>query len=322
MRQNAVLAIAVALTVQLALPVVARAQRWTPPPPGERCPSRWGAADERGSANYLTPAKVLEASRLIREGKVYELGHVLEPGMPTFGVRRFGIYTQRSTGVRGRNDNRSNEELVVTELGQVGTQFDGLAHITIGGLAYNCYDTVPTDRPLRQGFDRMGIEKVGTVFTRGVLVDVAGLKGVGTLPMDYVISPADLEAALARQGVTITPGDAVLIRTGWRQLWMVDNAKYGSGEPGIGIEAAQWLADRQVVLVGADNFAVEAWPPSDRELFGPVHQLLLVVHGTYLLENLILEELARDRVWEFAFVVQPLKIKGGTGSTVAPSAIR
>jgi hypothetical protein len=137
-----------------------------PPPPEQRCPSRWGAADERGSANLLSPAKLVEASRLITRGRVYELGHVLEPGMPTFGVRRFGIYTARSTGVRGRNDNRSNEELVVTELGQVGTQFDGLAHITIGGLDYNCYDTIPPDRPLRQGFDRMGVEKVGTVFTR------------------------------------------------------------------------------------------------------------------------------------------------------------
>lgn len=93
------------------------------------------------------------------------MGRALEPGIPTFGIRRFGIYTARTTHIRGRNDNRSNEELVVTELGQVGTQFDGLAHITIGGLAYNCYDTLPTDRPIRTGFDKLGIEKVSTIFT-------------------------------------------------------------------------------------------------------------------------------------------------------------
>jgi kynurenine formamidase len=315
-------ALLIGLSVVLDGPLAGAQPRWMPPSPAERCPSRWGVADERGSANLLTPAKLVEASRLVTNGRTYELGHVLEPGIPTFGVRRFGIYTARSTGVRGRNDNRSNEELVVTELGQVGTQFDGLAHITVGGLAYNCYDTAPTDRPLRQGFDRMGVEKVGTIFTRGVLVDVAGLKGVDMLPPDYVITPADLEGALRVQGVAIRPGDAVLIHTGWRKLWMVDNATYGSGEPGLGVEAAQWLVERQPVLVGADNFAIEAWPYPDRELFGPVHQLLLVVHGTYLLENLSLEELARDRVYEFAFVVQPLKIKGGTGSTVAPVAIR
>jgi hypothetical protein len=158
--------------------IVADAQQgWMPPPKERRCPSKWGANDERGAANLLTPAKVLETAKLIREGRVYEMGRVLEAGIPTFGVRRFGIYTARTTHIRGRNDNRSNEELVVTELGQVGTQFDGLAHITIGGLAYNCYDTQPTDRLVRYGFDKMGVEKVGTIFTRGILADVAGSKG-------------------------------------------------------------------------------------------------------------------------------------------------
>jgi len=304
------------------LPVVDAEEGWMPPPKEKRCPSRWGADDERGNANLLTPAKLLEASRLIKEGKVYELGRVLEPGIPTFGIRRFGIYTARSTGIRGRNDNRSNEELVVTELGQVGTQFDGFAHITISGLAYNCYDTIPTDRPLRTGFDKMGVEKVGTIFTRGVLVDMAGWKGVDMLAADYVITPTDLETALRQQGTDLRPGDAVLIRTGWGQLWMKDNARYNGGEPGLGIEAANWLVERQPVLVGADNFAVEVWPYPDRELFGPVHQIFVAINGIHLLENLDLEGLARDKVYEFAFILQPLKIKGGTGSTVAPSAIK
>jgi kynurenine formamidase len=140
--------------------------------------------------------------------------------------------------------------------------------------------------------------------------------------MDYVITPADLEAALHQQGVGINPGDAVLIHTGWGKLWMKDNARYNSGEPGVGIEAANWLVERQPVLVGADSFAVEAWPYPDRELFGPVHQIFLPISGVHILENLDLEGLARDKVYEFAFVLQPLKIKGGTGSTVAPVAIK
>jgi kynurenine formamidase len=297
------------------------AQGWAPPAKEKRCPSRWGANDERGNANLLTPAKLLEATKLIKQGKLYELGRVLEPGIPGVGTRRFSLYTARTTGVRGRNDNRSNEELVVAELGQIGTQFDGFAHITIGGLAYNCYDTVPTDRPLRAGFDRMGVEKVGTIFTRGVLVDVAGLKGVDMLAPDYVITSADLEAALRRQGTTISPGDAVLVHTGWGRLWMKDNVKYQAGGPGPGIEAANWLVERQPVLVGADTGSVEVTPNPDPGLSGPVHQIFLPVNGIHLLENLELEGLARDKVYEFAFVLQPLKIKGGTGSTVAPSAI-
>lgn len=295
---------------------------WMPPPREQRCPSKWGADDERGAANLLTAAKVVEATKLIKEGKIYELGRLLEVGIPTFGIRRFGIYTARTTHIRGRNDNRSNEELVVTELGQVGTQFDGLAHITIGGLAYNCYDTMPTDRLLRVGFDKMGVEKVGTIFTRGVLVDVAGSKGVEMLEGGYEITVADLEAALRKQGVTLNAGDAVLLHTGWGKLWMKDNARYNSNTPGPGVAAANWLVERQPVLVGADTFPVEVFPNPDSNLFAPVHQIFLVVNGIYLLENLDLEGLARDRVYEFAFVLQPLKIKGGTGSTVAPSAIR
>lgn len=304
------------------IPTAEAREGWMPPPKEQRCPSKWGPDDEQGAANLLTPAKVLEATQLIKEGRVYELGRVLEIGIPTFGIRRFGIYTARTTNIRGRNDNRSNEELVVTELGQVGTQFDGLAHITIGGVAYNCYDTMPTDRPLRTGFDKMGVEKVGTIFTRGVLVDVAGLKGVDMLDAGYEVTRADLEEALRKQGVAIKPGDAVLIHTGWGKLWMKDNAKYNSSPAGPGIEAANWLVERQPVLVGADTFPVEVFPNPDKDLFAPVHQILLVVNGIYLLENLDLEALARDRVYEFAFMMQPLKIKGGTGSTVAPSAVR
>lgn len=305
-----------------SIPTTDAQEAWMPPPKEKRCPSKWGANDERGAANLLTPAKLLEATKLIKEGKVYELGRVLEAGIPTFGVRRFGIYTARTTHIRGRNDNRSNEELVVTELGQVGTQFDGLAHITIGGLAYNCYDTMPTDRLLRYGFDKMGVEKVGTIFTRGVLVDIAGLKGLDMLAAGYEITRADLEEALRKQGVTINPGDAVLIHTGWGKLWMQDNAKYNGSPAGPGIEAANWLVERQPVLVAADTFPLEVFPNPDKDLFAPVHQILLVMNGIYILENLDLEGLARDKVYEFAFVLQPLKIKGGTGSTVAPSAIK
>lgn len=295
-------------------------QQWHPLPPEKRCPSPWGANDERGAANHIQPATVLRGLRLVQEGKIYELGRVLEPSIPTFGTRRFGIYTARSSGPTGTNQIRGNEELVVTELGQIGTQFDALPHIAIGDMLYNCVQTEAV--ATRSGFTKLGVEKVGGIVTRGVLLDVAAVKGVEMLEAGYEITVADLEAAMQRQGVTISSGDAVLIHTGWGKLWMQDNAKYNSGQPGIGIAAGEWLAKASPILVGSDNWGIEVRPHPNKDLAFPVHQILLTTYGIFLLENLDLDALARDQVAEFAFVVLPLKIKGGTGSTVAPIAIK
>lgn len=163
--------------------------------------------------------------------------------------------------------------------------------------------------------------------TRGVLLDVAAVKGVKTLEAGYEISVADLKEAMKRQGLTpIKPelgaGDAVLTHTGWGKLWMKDNAKYNSGQLGIGIPAAEWLAKVNPILVGSDNSGIEVQPQRDKDLAFPVHQIFITTHGIFLLENLDLAALVRDKAYEFAFVVLPLKIKGGTGSTVAPIAIK
>lgn len=297
----------------------AQAQSWTPPSPEQRCPSRWGAADERGAANQMNPARIAAAAALIRTGQMVELGRVLEGSMPLFGTRRFEVHTKRTGPVLGSNRRRSNEELVVTEIGQVGTQLDMFSHQTIGNAFYNCVDSDETGT--RNGFTRLGMEKIGMLFTRGVLLDVAALKGVDMLEPSYEIMPEDLQAAAARAGLTIQPGDAVLIHTGWGRLWGVDNAKYNASCPGIGVKSAEWLAAKDVMLLGADNFPVEIAPNPDRSLSLPVHQIALVVHGIFLLENMKLDELAAKQVYEFALAVQPLKVKGGTGSTVAPVAL-
>ena len=158
--------------------------------------------------------------------------------------------------------------------------------------------------------------------TRGVLIDVAGLKGVDTLPDTYEITVQDLQQALQKHTLTLRPGDALLIHTGWGRLWEKDNARYMKSSPGIGVAAAEWLVTQDPLLVGADNGPVEVSPNPDAQISLPVHQIMLVVHGIHLLENLKLDELAAKGVHEFAFVMQPLKIQGGTGSTVAPVAIR
>ena len=298
----------------------ATAQGWMPPPPEQRCPSVWGAADERGAANLQTAESVLAAARLIRDGMTYELGKVLDGTIPMSPGRTFALNVQRTSGPNGRNQQGGNEETVFTELGQMGTQFDGLAHQQLGPYLYNCVEAEKVAR--RGGFTKLGVEKAGSFFARGVLLDIAALKGVDMLPDDYMITVADIEAAMTRQNVEVRKGDAVLIRTGLGRLWTVDNARFIKGEPGIGLEAAEFLVKRNVMMVGSDNWAVEVRPYPDRGLFLPVHGYLLNVNGIYLIENLDLEALARDKANEFAFIVAPLKLRGGTGSSVAPIAVR
>ena len=298
----------------------ATAQTWQPPTDAERCPSRWGANDERGAANLMTPALVLRAARLITTGEVIELGYPLFAGMPFYGDR---IYSQqlKRTNWRPESNNRgSNEEMVTTELGQVGTQIDGFGHQSIGNSLYNCFklDEVAT----RTGFSRLGIEKAGTLITRGVLIDVAALHSVEMLSDRYEITARDLQDALARQNLTLETGDAIIINTGFGRLWGQDNARYFRTQPGLGIGAAEWLARQNPMIVGSDTCCVEVNPNPDPNLSSPVHQILLVANGVYLVESLKLDELVEKRIHEFAFIVEPLKLRGATGSSVAPVAVR
>jgi len=317
-RSAAAIAISAA-TLSLTFPI-AGAQSWKPPLESERCPSKWGTGDERGSGNHMKPASVLAATKLIRTGEVIDLGHVLGAGMPFFGTRRFDVHAKRTFMNQFSNRRGSNEELVITEIGQVGTQLDGFAHQTHEDSWYNCFKV--SENATRSGFTKLGIHNVGMLMTRGVLIDVAGFKGVEMLGDNYEITAQDLQDALKRQKVKLQPGDAVIIHTGWGKLWGKDNARYVKSCPGIGVDAAQWLAKQDTMLLGADNWPVEVAPNPDKELSLPVHQIALVVHGIHLLENLKLDALAAKKAYEFAFVMQPLKVQGGSGSTVAPVAIR
>ena len=313
---------AFAAAMLLGTVAVAEAQQptWSPPAAAERCPSKWGASDERGSANHMKPASVLKAASLIKTGEVIELGHVLSPQMPFFGTRRFDVHTKRTFMNQPSNRRGSNEEIVISEIGQVGTQFDGFAHQTHEDSLYNCFKVEEVAG--RGGFTKLGIEKVGALITRGVMIDVAGLKGVEMLGDAYEITVEDLEAALKKQNLILQPGDAVIIHTGWGKLWAKDNARYVKSCPGIGVKAAQWLAGKDPMLLGSDNWPVEVAPNPDPQISLPVHQIALVVNGIHLLENMKLDELAQKQVYEFAFMMQPLKMQGGSGSTVAPIAVR
>ena len=296
----------------------ANAQSWQPPSEEDRCPSKWGAGDERGSGNHMGPASVLRATQVIRRGEVIELGHVLHAQIP-LGARHFDLYPKPTAMNSLSNRRGSNEELVVTELGQVGTQMDGFSHQSIGNSLYNCFQVDETQT--RAGFTRLGIENVGTLMTRAVLLDIAKLKGVDMLAEDYEITTEDLQQALSSEDLTLEPGDAVIINTGWGRLWERDVPRFLGPAPGIGVAAAEWLVTQDPMIVGADNQPVEIQPNPDPMLSLPVHQIMLAVNGIHILERMRLEELAAQEVYEFALIIQPLKIQGATGASVAPVAM-
>ncbi|RYI95627.1 MAG: cyclase family protein [Acetobacteraceae bacterium] len=270
--------------------------------------------------NRQTPETVKRAAGLVRTGEIVELGQVLAMDMPLQSTRQFHIHTKPLAMNPQANRRGSNEEMVIGEMGQVGTQFDMFPHQTIGGQTYNCVDIAGI--ATRNGFREMGVETVGNIFTRGVLLDIAGLKGVPMLGENYEITVEDIEQALRRQDLALAEADAVLFHTGWGVLWGKENARYMATNPGIGVAAAEWVIQRGPILMGADVSTVEVSPSKTMPQASlPIHQIALVANGVHLLENLKLDVLATKGRSEFALNVQPLKLKGATGSTVAPTAI-
>ncbi len=202
-----ILAAAIASAALLALSITsAAAQGWQMPPESERCPSKWGTDDQRGTANMMKPRnRCCAAAKLIKTGEVFELGAVLSPDPKESFInegRQFNIYTKVSPPIP--NARQVQEELVVTELGQIGTQIDAFAHQMWGDSFYNCFKL--GDIGTRNGFKKLGVEHIGVLMTRGVLIDVAGLKGVDMLPTSYMITPDDLQQALAKQNQKLHAG--------------------------------------------------------------------------------------------------------------------
>ena len=288
-------------------------------------PSEWGAGDQRGAANRVTPEKTLQGTKLIRSGKVYQLGRVYEDGMPLPEGRHLDVTIPATPGGPfGDNQLIEIVDLVNGELGHVGTQLDGLGHVGVhladDDYFYNGFKRSEFSKP--RGLAKLGVENIGAIFTRGVLIDVTNFKHVERLEPGYVITPQDLEATLKSEGVEVTPGDVVVFRTGHGKLWMKNNGLYNSGEPGIGMEAAHWLVEKKVVMVGSDTWANEAFPSPNKKTVVEAHQLLITRNGIYSLENLDLEQLAADKVYEFAFIFTPLKLKGAAGAPGNPIAVR
>ena len=293
-------------------------------------PSRYGADDQIGTLNEITPAVVRRAAGLVKRGSVIDLGRVLDENTPKFP----GRYWHQTVDVSAYSSNARRTDAVgkgwgrnqinwITEIQagtfQVGTQLDSIGHIQIGDRFYNGWSVKDLVEPW--GLSRLGIETVPPIVTRGVLIDVAALKGVERLPRGYVISVADLQAALKKQGVELAAGDAVLVHTGWGGLYGKDNEQFLSGEPGVGLSAIEWLYEKRIAVTGADTWSYGAVPGEDAQRPFLVPQTMYVKMGLFGLENLATEELARRGIYEFMFSLSHARTRGSTAAVIAPAAI-
>jgi kynurenine formamidase len=293
----------------------------------------WGADDQAGGSNWITPEVVLRAAQLVQTGKVYELGHAYEHGMPLFGQRTYSMTIPGSPtgGPVGDNQLVWHDEFVCGEIGQIGTQFDGPGHIgtrmqmadgTQQEVFYNGFPLPEVSGTY--GLQKLGIENIKPIFTRGILLDIAGAKEVDVLEHSYEVTVLDVRAALERQGMSeedLQPGDAIFFRYGWSDYWEQPE-KFNTDPPGIGMEVAAWLVERQPSMIGSDQWATEVIPNPDPSLAFPVHQEIITKAGIWNLESMVYDALVADGVYEFLFVHTPIPFKGATGSPARPIAIR
>lgn len=320
-------------------------------------PSEFGPDDQAGATAYITPQKRIDAAKLVKRGKMALLGMPYSNHMPlvpgrTFALSIPGMPTHGPLNWPGDNFSMTfMDELVTAEIGQVGTQWDGLAHPMIrvegvtgwkdGDYFYNKQRLQDVGTP--RGMKKNGTEQAGGFFTRGILIDIAALKGVKVLPKGYAITLADYKEALQKHGIKdATQGDVVLFRTGWNALWKTnhlgrpngekvksdeqiakDSAEFGSGEPGVAAEVCDYLAAKKISMIGSDTWGLEPFdfgkdgvPPS----FAYCHMNLVARRGIFNFENLDLDDLSADKAYEFLFAWAPLKLVGATGSPGNPVA--
>jgi kynurenine formamidase len=293
-------------------------------------PSRWGPDDQAGALNEITPAKVLEAVALVRQGRIHDLAHVLHADIPAFPGRTFRQYLTTAAhhvnrrrpdagpaGLGANNVNWVVEQITATQ--QMGTHLDGLNHLQEDDRTYNGHRLA--DIVEEYGTNRLGIETLPQVVTRGLLLDVAAVRGVPGLAAGDVVTVADVETALAARRLSVRPGDAVFFHTGWGSLWEADGSTYAAGEPGPGMALAGWLVEHRVALTGCDTWSFGPYPPEEANRPFAVPQLLNTRHGIVVVENLRLAEAAAAGLTEFLLVLSHAKLRGATGAWVCPLAI-
>ncbi|VIO75629.1 hypothetical protein CI1B_60080 [Bradyrhizobium ivorense] len=311
MRKAFVLCCSIAL---LGTPGAAGAQDWTK--------SKWGPDDEIGAANYMTPDLVVKAASLVKTGKTYALGIPVDTKTPAYPPRSFKITIVQpgQAGIDGLGPNKAtyNDDIIDTWVG-IGSQLDGLGHLGVAHVYYNGNKLADFADPT--GLKKLGIEKVPPMVTRGVLLDMAAYYNTDIVKEGTAFNVKEIDEVAKKQGVEIRQGDVVIFHTGWLSLIGKDDKRYSAGEPGLGVEGAKYLTSKGVVAIGADTWALEVLPFEGKTVF-EVHQILLAMNGTYILENMDTAELAKDKGYEFLFVLGQPRWRGGVQSMINPIAIR
>lgn len=283
---------------------------------------RWGEEDEAGALNLIGDAQVRRAAGLVSRGRVIRLGLDVGPGtlvpphrkkVERYMTRDGGDY---AAGARRPGGFQFAEDVFAFAT-HSGTHVDALAHAWYDDRLYNGFSS--TTVRSTSGAQRCGAHQLRPMVTRGILLDVAAVRG-GALQPDEPVSAADLQAAADAGAVQPETGDVVLIHTGWMGRAGSEPSAYFASEPGIDVDAARWLLQADVAVVGADNYAVEVQPSPPDTLF-PAHQLLIRDHGIPLIENVVLDELAAAGASSFLFVAAPLPLVGGTAGPVCPIAV-
>ncbi|WP_370086471.1 cyclase family protein [Ekhidna sp.] len=292
--------------------------------------SPWGPDDEIGTLNMMTEMSQLEVLSKISAGKPYDLSVDYFVGMPSFhalgdpGYQYWLTHTPHGTIVDNPNGLGEVMNRKVSYTGDaismythMGTHIDALNHFGLNGKIWNGF--TPEKHLGDKGWKKTGAETIPPIIARGVMIDVKASKG--TLQKNYRITAKDLQDALKKQRVGLEPGDVVVIRTGQAEFYE-DANHYLDNYPGISLDAVKWLIeDQKIMLLGADNLSFEAFPPERTDNWVPVHTYLLAEKGVMFIEQMYLEELARDEIYEFAFIAASLKLKGASGSPMRPIAL-
>jgi kynurenine formamidase len=286
----------------------------------------WGAGDQAGGSNWITPEKIVKALSLVKTGKVFELGHPYERGMPMSGQRSYNIFIPSfpTYAPTGNDKVVFNDEYITSEIGQVGTQFDGPGHVgrqmtmadgSTANIFYNGVNGEEMKNPY--GLQKLGVENVKPIITRAILIDLAAYKGVNTIPENYEITLTDVRNALAKQGMKesdIEPGDALLFNIGWWRIWPdKKSVQVVSAHPGK--EVIDWIISMKPCMVGSDAIL-----DSGPEYL--LHKEVILKNGIFNLEFMNFESMASEKQqYKFLFIFTPLRLKGATGSPGRPLGI-
>ena len=307
--------LSLALSATLAFNNAAAEEKWWP--------SKYGADDELGAFNLLTPELAMKAAKLVKTGKTYRLGIETSNKTPAFPPRTFNVQillpNQYDGTAYGKNKFNYADDIIAGWMG-VGSQIDGLGHAATDGVYYNgkrAKDFIKAD-----GITMFGMENLPPIVTRGVMLDIAACMGKEMLEEGTPINSKEIKDCEKQQGVSIEKGDVVLFNTGWMNMLDKDPARFGKGEPGVGVDGAEYLVEKDVVAVGGDSWGLEVIPTEDPEILYRVHQILINYNGIYILENMDTRELAKDKAYEFMFVLGPARMTGAVQMIINPIAIR